>query len=242
MDIAALFGILLALVALAITVTPKIQNWRTAFIAWGLTVLYAAWFYSTRSSDINKFVVDHLRVTLAAAVAIGLLIAFWCVGVLRARHVSITGADGYLFRFTDNDRHFVIADDVTLTNHRTDVPVSIGAEFVVIEEVEMASTNTPNGPTEMYRHECSFKPETHPIQKWETARLFKRNRPLEFPLRLGPGETKRGYVGFCVWQKIGPKWDLPPSRNSGTLVFTDYTAKKVLKRSHKDSRRFLVGI
>jgi hypothetical protein len=157
--------------------------------------------------------------------------------------VSIDGVDSYLSKHvTPDGRCYVVAPDVTITNHRTDRPASIGAEFEVIETVEMAATNSTNGRTEMVPFPNRIQPEVvEPVLTELTsgARFTPGRKSLQFPLNLSPGETQRGYIAFQVWNKSQHE-DVPANRNSGTLVFKDYGTRAEIRRFRKTAH-YLLG-
>lgn len=178
-----------------------------------------------------------------------LVIGFLVVSVLLfVRHLSlrpmitIDGVDSYLSKHvTPDGRCYVVAPDVTITNHRPDRLVSIGTTFVLTETVEMAATNATNGPTEIVRHELKCQPETiaPDLTQLSSGAHFTPKKALEFPLQLGPGEAQRGYIAFQVWNK-SRHTNVPPSRDAGTLVFTDYGTRKTIRSFPKDAH-YLLG-
>jgi hypothetical protein len=157
--------------------------------------------------------------------------------------ISIDGVDSYLSKHvTEDGRCYIVAADVTITNHRTDRPASIGAEFETIEIIEMAATNSANGRTEMVRNPFRVQSEViEPVltQLTSGAHFTPGRKSLEFPLHLSAGETQRGYIAFQVWNKTLHE-DVPASRNSGTLVFKDYGTRTDIRRFPK-TEHYLLG-
>jgi hypothetical protein len=81
MDFLALFGGLLALASLAVTVTPRIQNWYVASVCWAVTAIYCAWIVSEFGPEIAAGIGKHPIVfTLSSASLLGL-----CIGMVGAR-------------------------------------------------------------------------------------------------------------------------------------------------------------
>lgn len=89
MDMAAAIGILLGLIALGLTVTPQIQNWWVASLAWLATGLYTVWFLWTRYAEVEAFAAQNRTLVIVgsvASIAIVALVAGQTIrGVIRKK-------------------------------------------------------------------------------------------------------------------------------------------------------------
>jgi hypothetical protein len=228
------------------------------FGAWLASHVLGAWFDARIDEQITEgtpkliaFVVVIARwgishpveYTLCALLVWGLVVGLMLfVWHLSTRAMVSIDVGSYLSKHVTSDgRCYVVAPDVTVTNNRRDRSVSVGAEFVVDEKVEMAATNATNGPTEIVHcsHKCQPEVLEPPLTSLSSGAHFIPKKALELPLNVGPNEAKRGYIAFRVWDKTLHE-DVPDNRNAGTLVFTDYGTQKVIRKFPK-SAHYLLG-
>lgn len=76
-------GVLLALIAVAVTVTPGINNGLVAATAWLMTVLYGFWLVERHREEVFAFIRDNPRWTTVSVAALAALV----VGGLWANYV-----------------------------------------------------------------------------------------------------------------------------------------------------------
>lgn len=88
MDFATAFGVLLALVAMAVTVTPRITNWWVAGVAWGVAALYTVWLLSTRQAEVLDLADRYPGFSAFGAVAI-MCVAVAAIGLAVHRQARI---------------------------------------------------------------------------------------------------------------------------------------------------------
>jgi hypothetical protein len=83
MDPAAAIGVFLALLALAVTVTPGIQNWWAAVILWLGTFAWALWMSVSHRDAIARMVSDNpRRSTLIVASIVAISVAWLWYGLV----------------------------------------------------------------------------------------------------------------------------------------------------------------
>lgn len=183
------------------------------------------------------------NVSILALIAFGFA-AIWADDWYRRwkhlRTISVAGVDYYLIRHGSISGDYIIATDVTITNRRSD-PVSVGAEYIIDESLDYIDKN---GETKTYRHKNSCAPTTEAISGWEGNNYYKPNKPIEFPLNLAPGETRRGYIAFAVGRESAELSkqqtnNVIVDRERGMLRIFDYVAMETLKGARKKPELFL---